>query len=215
MIVDIFKGFLTGMCASMPLGPVAILVFQKTLSKGRKAGFLTGMGACTIDTMYATIAVFALAFAQKIMDEHQVLILLAGGLIVGVLGVRMATSNPFRKMTATSSHSVSAKDYFKAVAMALSNPGAILVMFALFAFFDIDTSSSDKMSIAPILFAVSAGSATYWFAMTSLINHFRKKFQISTMVWMNRIAGSIIAIIGLVLLGEGLFKVLVQGVPII
>jgi threonine/homoserine/homoserine lactone efflux protein len=118
-------------------------------------------------------------------------------------------------MTATSSHSVSAKDYFKAVAMALSNPGAILVMFALFAFFDIDTSSNDKMSIAPILFAVSAGSATYWFAMTSLINHFRKKFQISTMVWMNRIAGSIIAIIGLVLLGEGLFKVLVQGVPII
>ena len=74
-IVDLFKAFLVGFAASVPVGPVAILVVQKTLSKGYKAGFVTGLGASVVDTIFAVIAMFALAIAQKFLDEHQVVIL--------------------------------------------------------------------------------------------------------------------------------------------
>ena len=63
MIIDMLKGFLVGVCASAPVGPIAILVVQKSLSKGHKAGFVSGLGASVVDTLYAFIAIFALAFA--------------------------------------------------------------------------------------------------------------------------------------------------------
>ena len=63
MLLDILKGFIIGICASAPIGPVAILVIQKTLSKGHKAGFITGLGATFVDTVFSMIALSALAIA--------------------------------------------------------------------------------------------------------------------------------------------------------
>ena len=40
MVLDILKGFLVGICASAPLGPIAIFVIQKSLSEGHKSGFI-------------------------------------------------------------------------------------------------------------------------------------------------------------------------------
>ena len=85
MFLDILKGFIIGICASAPIGPIAILVIQKTLSKGHKAGFITGMGATCVDTIYSAIALFALAIAQNFMEEHNEIILLAGGILVAGL----------------------------------------------------------------------------------------------------------------------------------
>ena len=135
MLVDMLKGFLVGVCASAPVGPIAILVVQKSLSKGHKAGFVSGLGASVVDTIYAIIAIFALAFAQKFIDAHQNLILFIGGAVLGIVGLTMALSDPFRKMKADGSSSVSPKDFGQAVAMGLSNPMAIFVMFTLYAFF--------------------------------------------------------------------------------
>ena len=50
LFLNIIKGFLVGVAASIPVGPVAILVIQKSLSKGYKAGFVTGLGASVVDT---------------------------------------------------------------------------------------------------------------------------------------------------------------------
>ena len=52
MLLDILKGFIIGICASVPLGPIAILVIQKSLSDGHKAGFFAGLGACLVDTLF-------------------------------------------------------------------------------------------------------------------------------------------------------------------
>lgn len=216
MFVDILKAFIIGICASAPIGPIAILVIQRSLSQGHKAGFVAGLGACLVDTVFSIIAIFTLAFAQKIIEENQELILLAGGLVVAVMGWRMAVSNPFRKVKAeTESTYVSIKDFFQAMAMGFSNPGAIFVIFALFAFFGIGSSSPHDWKVAPIIVSVSAGAAAYWFCVTALLDHFRKKFRLETIMWINRIAGAIIVIIGLSLIGEGLFRVIFQGKPLL
>ena len=69
MLIDMLKGFLVGICASAPIGPIAILVVQKSLSMGHKAGFVSGLGASVVDTFYASIAIFALAFAQRFLED--------------------------------------------------------------------------------------------------------------------------------------------------
>ncbi len=214
MIIDMLKGFLVGICASAPVGPIAILVIQKSLSKGHKAGFVSGLGASVVDTLYASIAIFALAFAQQLIDRHQNLILLVGGAVLSIVGVTMACSNPFRKMKADGESSVSPKDFGQAVAMGFSNPMAIFVMFTLFAFFGLANDAPRTWRIAPIILSVSAGSVTYWFSMSWLLSRFRKKFKMNTILIISRVTGAIVVIIGIALLGQGIFNVVFRGLPL-
>ena len=208
MLLDILKGFLIGICASVPLGPIAILVIQKSLSEGHKSGFIAGLGACLVDTFYAAIAIFALAIAETFIEDNRTLIMVGGGIVVTLLGCSLAFKDPFRKMKKEdSSQSYSLKDFFQAVVMGISNPGAIFVIFALFAFFGIQLEPHD-FRVAPILLALSGGSAVYWFMFSWGLSKFRKSFKLGTLLWINRITGIIITIIGIALMTDGLLEVL-------
>jgi threonine/homoserine/homoserine lactone efflux protein len=215
MVLDMLKGFLVGMCASAPIGPIAILVIQKSLSKGHKAGFVSGLGASVVDTFYAFIAIFALAFAQKLIERHQTVILLAGGVVLIALGISMAFSNPFRKMKKDGKPKVSSKDFAQAVLMGLSNPMAVFVMFTLFAFFGLAKEAPQTWSVAPILISVSLGSVTYWFSVSWILSHFARNFRMRTILWISRITGAVIVIIGIALLGQVLFNVVFRGMPLV
>ena len=207
MLFDVLKGFLTGICASVPLGPIAIYVIQKSLSDGHRSGFLTGLGATTVDTIWATVAVFALALAERFIDSHRVFIYLAGGAVVLAVGASMLFRDPFRKVSPQTQPSYSVADYLKAVATGFSNPGAIFVMFALLAFFGIELEPHD-FRVAPVLLAVSAGSVTYWFFFSLLFSRLRKKVNLGALLWLNRIMGAMVMIIGFILMAEGLMRLL-------
>lgn len=206
MIVDVLKAFAIGICASAPLGPAAILVLQKSLSYGHRAGFYTGLGATTIDTTYATLSIFALAWTQDFINTYEYTIYLIGGPIVALLGASMAFKDPFRKLkNGNPSRGASIKDYAEAVLTALSNPGAAFVMFALFAFFNINAGRSG-FSVLPIILGVAAGSMAYWFTFSYIFSKIRNVIKMSALVWLSRIAGIIVMIIGIALLGEGTFQ---------
>lgn len=207
MLLDIIKAFIVGICASAPLGPIAILVIQKSLSGGHKAGFIAGLGACVVDTIYAVVAIFALAVVQEFLLTHQSIILIVGGLVVAILGVSMSFSDPFRKVKKNAESKVSLTDFMQSLLMGFSNPGAIFVILALFAFFGLADDAPHNWSVMPIILSVSAGSAVYWFGVTWFLSHFRKKFEIRTILWINRVTGAIIIVIGIALLGEGIFNV--------
>ena len=207
MLLDIIKAFIVGICASAPIGPIAILVIQKSLSGGHKAGFIAGLGACVVDTIYAVAAIFALAVVQDFIYTHQNIILIVGGVVVSMLGVSMSFSDPFRKVKNNEGTSVSLTDFMQSLVMGFSNPGAIFVILALFAFFGLADKAPHNWSVMPIILSVSAGSALYWFCVTWLLSHFRRKFEIRTILWINRVTGAIIIILGIALLGEGIFNV--------
>ena len=207
MLLDIIKAVSVGSCASAPLGPIAILVIQKSLSGGHKAGFIAGLGASVVDTVFAVAAIFALAVVQDFVYTHQNLILIVGGLVVAIIGVSMSFSDPFRKVNKTSKSSVTFADFLQSLVMGFSNPGAIFVILALFAFFGLADEAPQTWNVMPIILSVSAGTVVYWFFVTWLLSRFRKKFEIRTILWINRVAGAIIIVIGIALLGEGIFNV--------
>ncbi|MBQ0145255.1 MAG: LysE family transporter [Bacteroidales bacterium] len=207
MLMNVLKAFLIGICASAPLGPAAILVLQKSLSNGHRAGFFTGLGATTIDTSYATLSIFALAATQTFIETYEYRIYLIGGIIVAAMGAAMAFKDPFRKLSCDGEGSgASVRDYIKAVLTALSNPGAAFVMFALFAFFNVDASESG-FRVLPVILGVAGGSMTYWFTFSYAISKVRHALNLSALVWVSRVAGIIVMIIGIALLGEGAFQV--------
>ena len=216
ILLDTLKGFLVGVCASAPMGPIAILVVQKTLSKGQRAGFFTGLGASVVDTIYALIAIFALAFAQSFIHAHENIIYLVGGSILVGIGLSMALSNPFRrrKKAEEKKSSFSSTDFLQAIAMGISNPMAIFVIFALFGFVGITNDDPTSWNVAPIILSVSAGTVCYWLFLSWALSHFRDKFSLRTILWLSRVMGAIVVIIGLVLVGKGLFNVLFLSQPL-
>lgn len=211
MLMDFIKAFIVGIAASAPIGPIAILVIQKTLSKGFKPGFVTAMGATVVDTLFAVVAIFALAYVQGFIEGNTVPLMIGGGVIVIALGISMMLSNPFRRMNneprPRKATSVSAADFLTACAMGFSNPGAIAVMFALMAFFGIAEKRGSDWTCFPVILGIASGSALYWLGVVGGLNHFRKQFNMRTIIWINRITGVVVIIVGLATLSDGIMKI--------
>jgi len=205
MLIAILKAFIIGICASAPLGPCAILVIQKSLAYGRRRGFITALGATTVDTLWASMSIFAVSFAETFIDTHKILILIIGGLIVTLIGVSMAFKDPFKNMKVGQQNEISIKDYFQSFATAISNPAAIFVMLTLFTMFGVEALPG-TLRVFPIILAVACGSMFYWYHFTWLFSRIRKVFKLSTLIWLNRIAGFIVILIGLSVFVEGMFR---------
>ena len=58
MLGFILKGIFIGLAISVPLGPIGMLCVQRTLNRGRKYGFMTGLGATTSDLIYVIVSLF-------------------------------------------------------------------------------------------------------------------------------------------------------------
>lgn len=187
------------------MGPIAIYVIHQSLSKGHLAGFLTGLGATLVDAVFSTIAIFAFAIAENFLDKNEIVILIVGGVIVIGLGAVMTFKDPFRNLQHNGGRSYTLKDFMQAVAMGLSNPGAILVIFTLFAIFNVEVARND-FSVLPILLAIIAGSAAYWFLYSMLFARLRRSFKMITLIWINRISGVIVMLIGISLFADGFIK---------
>lgn len=214
VVQDIIKAIIVGIAASAPVGPIAILVIQKTLCKGFKPGFVTSLGATVVDTLYATVAIFALAIVQDFIEGNSIPIFIAGGLVVIALGLSMALSNPFRKMksedASASGADVSAKDFLSACAMGFSNPGAIAVIFFLMAFFGIAEARPKDWSFFPIILGIAGGSVLYWLGLTWLLEKFRRQFNMRTLIWINRTTGAIVIVLGIATLAEGIMRIFLK-----
>ena len=49
LIYVIIRGIAIGVLISAPMGPIGMLVIQRTLNKGRRPAFYTGIGAALSD----------------------------------------------------------------------------------------------------------------------------------------------------------------------
>ena len=97
-VVYIFKGVLIGLMVSVPLGPMGVLIIQKTLQKGALAGFVAGMGAAFADLFYATVAAFGLGFVINIIQTHELVLQIIGGIFLLIVGLKIYFDNPLKQI---------------------------------------------------------------------------------------------------------------------
>ena len=90
MWFDVYtQGILIGLVASIPLGPIGLLCIQRTLSKSHRSGFVSGLGAATADSMFATVALFSLTVVMSFIENNMAIIKALGGISVVIVGVRI------------------------------------------------------------------------------------------------------------------------------
>ncbi len=209
MIPTLIKGFIAGLGASIPLGPLGVLCIQKTLSRGRNSGFFTGLGSSISDTFYAGIALLGLAFVQRLLDTHGNIVDLVGGIIILLIGLKVYFTNPIKQIAQKKGNKRHLEDLFEGFAMTITNPGSVFFILWMFAMVGVDTVSSEgHFSIITTLAGVLLGTVTWWFTLSTTINIFRKHFRIKQLITMNKISGVVIIFLGFMMSFRGVLKML-------
>lgn len=209
MWFEIFiRGILIGLVVSMfSIGPVGALCMQRTLSKGQRAGFLSGMGAATADTTYAVIAYFALSFVQGFLEKNALWLKLFGGIFIIVIGIYIFLQNPvvqIRRNRAGKSNLW--RDFISVFLLTIANPAITLVFVGMFAMFGISNDAGDVNGVAMIL-GVIAGAAAWWFTLTFILNIYSKRLRPRHLLWLNRIMGGLIILLGIVTLLSSILNI--------
>lgn len=213
-IISILIGcFLVGIILSAPMGPIGILVIQRTMEKGRLSGLYTGVGAAVSDLFYCLLAGFGLAFVTDFIAGNQELFQIGGSIFLMIFGIFMILRSPVSGIKHEDSKKVSfTHDAVTGFVFTLSNPLIIFLIFPLFARFafpsgfELDPKIDNYKFIFIILgyIFIVAGALLWWLGITYIVDKLRSKFNIKSMWLINKIMGSIIMIVGIYGLVQGL-----------
>lgn len=160
-ILYLFKGMLVGLMVSIPLGPMGVLIIQKTLHKGALSGFIAGMGAASADLFYAAVAAFGLGFVINIVQAHELLLQIIGGIFLIVIGLKIYFDNPIRQIRQRRQGRVSKTgllgDYLSLFFLTVSNPITVVVFMAVFAGMSVFGESSSLLGEVLVVAGVLLG----------------------------------------------------------
>lgn len=207
MLVELLKAILIGIIASVPIGPVSLLVMQKTFCHGRAGGFAAGVGSALVDTFYAVASLVALMFVQDFISRHEAVIMIVGGLLVAAVGYFMLKRPPLQAINTKDTSSSRAIQYaLQAAGCALANPGAFAYMFGLVAIFQLDIREAVSPSWLIVLF-VFIGALAWWFSFAFAADKLREKFNVNTLNLINLIAGYAVIAFGAAIVVRGILLI--------
>ena len=195
----IAKGILIGLLVSIPLGPIGVLVIQRTVNKSRAAGLLSGMGAALSDTVYAIIAGFSLTFIIDFIQEHEMIFQTLGAMVVLGLGVHIFFKNPVtdlrRNRIRGNTH---LQDLLSSFLVTFSNPLTVFVFLAVFTSSGVAISLEQPYHAFFAILGIFTGAFLWWFSLSGIVSLFRHKINLRILWWINKTAGVIIVLFVLI-----------------
>jgi threonine/homoserine/homoserine lactone efflux protein len=194
------RGLIVGFSIAAPVGPIGVLCIRRTLTDGRPAGLISGLGAATADAMYGCVAGFGLTFISGVLINQQTWLRLFGGLFLCYLGVKTLFSKPAEQEAKAGGTGLFGS-YVSTFLLTVTNPMTILSFAAIFAGLGLANTSGDYASALILVLGVFLGSAMWWLLLSGGVGLFRDKFNSDGLLWVNRISGVIITVFGMIALG--------------
>jgi len=198
-----WRGLIIGFSIAAPVGPIGVLCIRRTLTEGRIAGLLSGLGAATADAVYGCIAGFGLTFITGLLTSQTTWVRLIGGIFLCYLGIKTLLTLPAEQPT-TADNKGLIGNYLSTVFLTLTNPATILSFAAVFAGLGLATTSGNYLTATTLVAGVFLGSALWWLLLCSGVSLFRSRFNPRRLKWLNRISG-------LILLGFGIIALSPNG----
>ncbi len=198
-ITFLVKGVLIGLMFGIPVGAVGTTTVQRTISRGWKAGLITGLGSSAADVVYACIGAFGLTLISDILLRYQRWIVLVGGMFVILLGIS-SWRKPFIDI---SNRKESKGDWMQMFGtsffIGITNPAAILTFLFAFTYFGIGHIDSAINGLA-VVAGVFVGTFIWWSILSFGTDFFVGKSSIKKMTKLNKIFGGILIAFGILIL---------------
>lgn len=202
MLELFYTGMIIGVLVSSPMGPIGMLCVQRTLAKGRRSGFVSGVGAAFSDLVYAAVMSLFLGLVVNFVEAHQGPLQIFGSIVIVVFGCYIFQNNPVRSLQRNQDRKQTLiQDFMTAFFLTFSNVLIVFLYIGLYTRFGfVLPEHSVQMTVAGLI-GIFAGAIVWWFFITFIVSLFRRWFNIRGLKVMNRIVGSVIillAVFGLV-----------------
>lgn len=199
LLYVLIRGFAIGVLISAPMGPIGMLVIQRTLNKGRWAAFFTGIGAAISDLAYCLLTGFGMSFITDFIEAHQIMLQLLGSVVLAAFGVFLFRKNPTRALRKPA---LQANTYWTDLVtgflFTFSNPLILFFIIGLFARFNFLLPEFEYYHYVSGYLSILLGALCWWFLITFSVNKVRSHFNVRSLWLVNRIIGSLLIIFALV-----------------
>ncbi len=81
------QSLLIGLSIAAPVGPIGLLVIQRTLQRGAVVGLATGLGAAAADALYGAVGAFGVSWIIDALVGARVPLAVGGGGLPAVAGL--------------------------------------------------------------------------------------------------------------------------------
>lgn len=181
------------------MGPIGMLVIQRTLNRGRWPAFFTGVGAGLSDLVYCLLMGLGLSFVTDFIESHQSLLQLVGSVVLAVYAGYLFVSNPSRTLSAgrVTTHGYW-RDFATGFLFTFSNPLILFLIIGLFARFSFLAPEFAAYHYVAGYIAIFGGAVAWWFGVTWFVDKVRGHFNLRSLWLLNRILAGIILIMGAV-----------------
>lgn len=196
------RGLAIGFAVAVALGPIGLLVIRRTIDRGWRYGFLSGLGVATADATYAAVAAFGLTALTELLVGVDRILGIVGGAVLIVLALRGIRGALAGDEVAPAAERTSGRldgpagAWASMVGLTLTNPATILSFAALFA--SIGAGTGGAAGAVLVVAGVFAGSVAWWALLTGLIAGLRARLTPRVVRWLNVASAAIIAAFGVV-----------------
>jgi threonine/homoserine/homoserine lactone efflux protein len=181
-------GALIGLASAAPVGPVNLLVIQRTLTAHTAGALLLGAGGALGDSLFAAAAAFGVSAVTTLLAEHALVIRLGGGLIMLAFAVVIWRSTP--KLRGDEAQASALRMALATLTLTLTNPATILFFIGAFGavgFTGIGHDSPEHLiNAAMVVAGTFSGSMLWWLAVTGVARRLRGRITDGHLVTLNK-----------------------------
>jgi threonine/homoserine/homoserine lactone efflux protein len=172
-----------GLAIAAPVGPIGLLVIQRTLLHGRALGLATGLGAALADALYGAFAAFGVTALLLALQALRLPLALAGGVVMLWLAWRTWRDGDAQTASAADPAAPVAQPPGLAAALAstfvltLTNPATVLSFVSIFGVL-VGARQGAAASDSPwwMVAGVLLGSALWWCVLCAVVGALRSRF---------------------------------------
>lgn len=168
------QALLIGLSIAAPVGPIGLLVIQRSLQQGQAAGLATGLGAALADAIYGALGAFGVQAVIGALQSARVPLALGGaGFLCWLAWKTWSAAPPARAAAAADARSLLGC-LGGTLLLTLSNPATILSFVAVFG-----TLGARSAGASPWLMVagVLIGSALWWLLLSAGVSRWRHRFD--------------------------------------
>ena len=204
-------GVIIGILVAAPVGPVNVLCIQRAIERGFWGGIAAGLGAVLGDGLIALCAALGVGAISGAVAHHRMTIQVLGGLVLLAFGLKLYFATPrFTPVATGEGHKETLRDFVwdipQTFLLTITNPGAVLGLFAIFGGVSTFVNVDSYVDALTIVAAVMGGSLAWWVGLSHLIGRFRHHVSEVRLRLINQIAGLLLSVFGVLLVGEVIVK---------
>jgi len=187
------KSLWIGLSIAAPVGPIGLLVIQRTLHHGRWVGLATGMGAAVADSAYGAVGAFGVSALINALQQVRVpLALLGGGFLLWLAWRTWHAEAPAKGAELQAGPGLAAS-FGGSLLLTLSNPATILSFVAIFGALGASGSLGAAASPWLMVAGVLVGSALWWLLLCAVVGALRQRFDARAQRRVGRVSALMLA----------------------